>query len=387
VQRELREAEHRRVSREQRQQLLQNEKLAAMGTLLAAVAHELNNPLAVVVAQASLLQRTLENDPRQVRSEKILEAAERCARIVRNFLAMARQQPPERATVSLNQIIADTVELLAYGLRVDNIDLQLELSEPAPLVFADPHQLQQVIINLVTNAHDALRARASSRLTIRSELHGERAVFEVEDTGEGIPADIRARIFEPFFTTKPVGKGTGLGLALCHGIITSHGGAIAVESEVGKGTVFRIDLPAAASEPPSRDVLHPERARVTPKRILVVDDEPEVASGLLDILTLEGHRVDVASGGETALRLADMASYDLVMSDMRMPEMDGPTLYRQLVAHHPSLAHRFIFLTGDMFRSDADEFFKETGAVYLGKPCTYDEIVEAVERVLSTGRP
>jgi signal transduction histidine kinase/CheY-like chemotaxis protein len=383
IQRELREAELRRLSREQREQLFRNEKLAAMGMLLAAVAHELNNPLAVVMAQATLLQKTLKGDPRQARSDKIVQAAERCARIVRNFLALARHQPPERSLVSVNEIVQEAVELLAYSLRSDSVDVVFDLAASVPAVWADPHQLQQVVINLVSNAHYALSSRSGiRRLTLSSAVDApkERVIVRVTDNAGGIPPEIRSRIFEPFFTTKPEGQGTGLGLALCQGIVQGHGGSISVESETGLGTTFTIELPSASLTQVNHPVAHTP-ANLTSRQILVVDDEPEVADAIAEMLIMMGHRVDAVAEAKSALQLLDESPYEVVISDMRMPGVDGPTLYRQIIAGHPDLERRFVFLTGDTFRPETQQFFEETQAVHLIKPCTFDELATAVQQL------
>jgi two-component system NtrC family sensor kinase len=387
IQRELREAELRSIARSQREQLQQNEKLAAMGTLLAGVAHELNNPLTVVMHQATLLQRSLIDDPRQARTDKILQAVRSCSRIIDNFLALARHEPPRRVPVGVNDVVEAAMDLVSYALRIDNIDIAVDLARELPNILGDPHQLQRVVINLVSNAQYAMRPRPTPRiLTIRSNVDTEssRVELRVSDTGGGISPEIRSRIFDPFFTTKPTGKGTGLGLALCHGIISAHGGTIAVESDMGTGTTFTITLPIASAVPLEEDraevAIAP--ARVPEQRILVVDDEPDVASALSDILTAQGHRVNVAADGRSALQLLDKGVYDIVVSDMRMPELDGPALYREVVARHPLLESSFVFITGDTFSPDTDAFLSRTGAVYLNKPCTFGDIEGAVRQVL-----
>jgi two-component system NtrC family sensor kinase len=287
----------------------------------------------------------------------------------------------------VNDVIDAAMDLVSYALRIDNIDIAIDLANDVPNVLADPHQLQRVIINLVSNAQYVLRSRPAPRiLTIRSEVdpYGERVVISVSDNGGGIPPDIRSRIFDPFFTTKPVGKGTGLGLALCHGIITAHGGTITVESEADVGTTFTITLPIASTETAEEESTGVVDApsRIPAQRILVVDDEPDVASALSDILSAQGHRVNVAGDGRSALQLLDRGVYDIVVSDMRMPELDGPALYREVVSRHPLLENSFVFITGDTFSPDTDAFFGQTGAVYLNKPCTYDDIEGAVQQVL-----
>ena len=232
--------------RERTDQLLQSEKVATMGSLLAGVAHELNNPLAVVMGQAMLLQESTAESSHKIRADKIHAAAERCARIVKNFLALARNRPPERGPVAVNSVITQAVVLLAYELRTSGVEVELRLAESLPVFQADGHQLHQVIVNLLANAHQAMRQAAGPRrVTVASEFDAaaSRVRVTLSDTGPGIPRELQARIFEPFFTTKPAGEGTGLGLSLCRGIVEEHGGTLTVES----GSRFVLRLPAAES--------------------------------------------------------------------------------------------------------------------------------------------
>jgi two-component system NtrC family sensor kinase len=278
----------------QRQQeaLYQREKLAAMGSLLASVAHELNNPLSVVMVQADLLSLELKDEPLVERIKAMSQSAERCVHLVRNFLALARQNPPQRSQVSLNAVVEDVMELLSYTLRVDNIDLIWRPAEDLPPLWADQHQLHQVVVNLVTNAHQALRGTAAPRqlmLTTRHDPTRRQVSLEVADTGPGIPSALRERIFEPFFTTKPPGVGTGLGLPFCQGIIAGHGGTISVESQPGHGTVFRVDLPVEAVPVPAPETPPPQTSPSSAgKTLLVVDDEPGITSALAYLLRRDG---------------------------------------------------------------------------------------------------
>jgi signal transduction histidine kinase len=385
IQRELREAERRSTARAQREQLHQNEKLAALGTLLAGVAHELNNPLTIILHQATLMQRELREDPRGERAGRILEAVSTCSRIVKNFLALARHEPPRRVPVSVNDVVYAAIDLVAYGLRIDNIDVKLELTEPMPPVSGDPQQLERVVMNLVSNAQYAMRSRPEPRsLTLRSgvDAAAQRVLLSITDSGAGIPPELRSRIFEPFFTTKPTGDGTGLGLALCHGIVSAHDGTIAVSGETDAGTTFVISLPigspAVADEAGARKRI----SSIPGLRILVVDDEPYVALAFSEILSTQGHIVEVAENSRAALEMIETGVYAIVMTDMRMPDLDGPSLYRKVTAKCPVLGKSFLFVTGDSFSPETDRFLKETGAVYLVKPCTSEEVELAVEQVL-----
>jgi signal transduction histidine kinase len=373
---------------ERTRQLLQSEKLATMGALLAGVAHELNNPLSVIAGQAGLLRQTVGAGPLGTRAEKIAKAADRCARIVKNFLALARQHPPERQRVRLNLVVGEAVELLAYPLRVDNVEVKLELAEDLPILWADPHQLHQVVVNLVTNAHYAMRGNPPPRrLTLATLYHPAqgRVSLEVADTGPGIPPAVQARIFEPFFTTKPSGEGTGLGLSLCLEIVEAHGGTIRVESQPGRGAAFLMELPVeippvAASEAQANEALPPIRE----KAILVVDDEPEIAGLLAEMLSLEGHRVETAGSGVIALEKLRERAYDVILSDMRMPGLDGPGLYRELERHHPELVRRFISITGDTLSPETREFLEQTEAPSLSKPFVMDDVRRVVQQILRT---
>ncbi|MBI2158648.1 MAG: response regulator [Candidatus Rokubacteria bacterium] len=314
------------------------------------------------------------------------DAAERCARIVRNFLALARQRPPERGRVALDQVVHEAVELLAYPLRVDSVEVALELARNLPALWADAHQLHQVVVNLVSNAHHAVREATSPRritLTTRQEAGGGSVVLEVADSGRGIPREIQARLFEPFFTTKPPGQGTGLGLALCKGIVEAHGGSIEAASPPGSGAVFRVELPvenapvaaaaarAAAASPPVRG-----------QRILVVDDEAEIAALLSEMLAADGHRVEIAANGVEALEKLGAGGHDLVISDLRMPELDGPGLYLEVTRRHPALLRRMVFVTGDTLGPESLEFLHRTNVPTLGKPFDLDDIRRVVQQVL-----
>jgi PAS domain S-box-containing protein len=372
----------------QRDALLQSEKLAAMSALLAGVAHELNNPLAVVVGRAALLGQQLAGGPLEAPVGKLVQAAERCARIVKNFLALARQYPPERQTVRLNQIVQEALELMAYALRVDNVEVVLDLELGQPALWADPHQLHQVVVNLVSNAHHAMREIPPPhprRLTLRSRADAERGrvTLEVTDTGPGIPPEVRSRLFEPFFTTKPIGQGTGLGLSLCRGIVEGHGGQITLESEPGRGATFRVELPIQAAPGPAQERrAAPAEAVARDRRILVVDDEPEVARLVADVLEREGQHVEMAADGRAALEKLRRDDFDLIVSDIKMPELDGPGLYREVARLRPELARRMVFLTGDTLGPEPQRFLKDAGALWVNKPFSPDEVRQVVGRAL-----
>jgi signal transduction histidine kinase/CheY-like chemotaxis protein len=371
---------------QQQEALFQREKLAALGSLLTSVAHELNNPLAIIVIQADSLREEFGSGPATELLGDIAQAADRCKRLVHSFLTLARQHPPERLTVDLNALISRTMELLAPSLRLDNIAVHLHLDASLPPLCADPHQLQQVVVNLVTNAQQALREITTPRqlsLTTRSDPTRPRLTFEVADTGPGVSPLLQGRIFEPFFTTKPPGIGTGLGLSLCRGILEAHGGTISITSVPGQGATFCVELPTVEGV---ETVPAPVDSATSPlargQTVLVVDDEPSLAKGLARLLRRDGYSVDVVDNGRLALARLQERTYDLILSDLRMPELDGQGLYRALAQQYPHLLQRFIFLTGDTLSPETLDFFAQHEVPRLIKPFTVAEVRRVVRQAL-----
>ena len=371
--------------RERTEQLLQSEKVATMGSLLAGVAHELNNPLAIMMGQATLLRESAAGTPYAARADKIHTAGARCARVVKNFLALARNHPPERGPVALSSVVAQAIELLAYELRTSSIDVELRLSDSVPVFQADGHQLHQVIVNLIANAHHAMRQTTGPRrITLASEFDAAaaRVRLTIADTGPGIPREIQARIFDPFFTTKPAGEGTGLGLSLCRGIVEEHGGTLTVESEVGHGATFVVLLPATTVGAANAAEAVERAVPVSPKTILVVDDEPDIAAILAETLQHDGHKVDVAADGAEALVRVQSRDYDVIFTDTKMPRMDGPTFYRDLIRRLPAFTRRVVFVTGDVMDREKREWLESTGCLTLAKPFDVNDVRRAVHRVV-----
>jgi two-component system NtrC family sensor kinase len=299
---------------------------------------------------------------------------------------MARRHPPERGHVSLNHLLRDAVELLAFELRIANVEVSFDLQKDLPLVWADAHQLKQVVVNLITNARQAVQDAAPPRrlcLRTRCDAPDQRVRIEVADSGPGVPGEIRARVFDPFFTTKPDGEGTGLGLALARGIVEGHGGAIAIESSPGEGARFVIELPVETSPGASDEPDDLATAPPVPgKTILVVDDEPAVASLLAEALSRDGYKVDMAANGAVALRMLGTRDYDLIMSDSGMPVLSGPELYQEVERREPRLTRRFVFVTGDILNPKTRAFLASTGAPQLEKPFTVESIKRVVRRAL-----
>ena len=370
--------------RQMQERLLQAEKLAALGELISGVAHELNNPLTAVMGYAQLLQAAPVDEQMRADLQCIYEQAERASRIVQNLLDFARKRPPERKLVDLNELLERTLALRSYELRVENIQVITELDETLPRTLADPHQMQQVFMNIIVNAEQAMsEAHGWGILTVRSRALKDRIRVEIADDGPGIPAEIMSRIFDPFFTTK--GQGTGLGLSICYGIVTGHGGQIWAESPNEKGgATFVIELPLVKEEEPEAEKLASPLSPVAapPSRILVVDDEESVRALFRRLLRQEGHEVHLAASGVEALQALARASYDLIICDVKMPGMDGKALYYRVMELYPELAPRILFITGDVIATDTQQFLDETGNPYVSKPFEINQFLQVVQEAL-----
>jgi len=365
-------------------QLLQAEKMAALGQTVSGVAHELNNPLATILSWAERLsQRPNLEDAIRRGLETILSESERAARIVRNLLTFARKRQTTRAMVDVNQVVRETIALRAYEQRVTNITVIDALAAGLPQVFADGHQVQQVLLNLVINAEQAMiGANGRGTLVVRTwhDADQESVILEVNDDGPCIPDDLQPKIFDPFFTTKEVGKGTGLGLTVAYAIVQEHGGRIRLESRPNVGASFYVELPISGGKlpprPPTRVAL--DDVAVAGASILVVEDETKLASAVVDALRDAGYIVQHAADGEEALGKVQTDAFDLVICDLKMPRMDGMVFYRMLSAAAPGLARRVIFVTGDVAGTDAEKFLQESGCRWLAKPFRLGDLLRAV---------
>lgn len=377
------------VIERQRDALRHSEKLSAMGSLLAGVAHELNNPLAIVMGRAGLLEEKAAGTPLAEDARRILDAAQRCARIVRTFLNMARQKPAERAPVQLNDIARAAADMLGYTLRSHDIELALDLAPELPAVQADGDQIGQVVLNLIVNAQQALASHARDRrIRIATGLEPPRpgrefrVWLEVSDSGPGVPEPLRGSIFEPFFTTKAEGAGTGLGLSVSRSIVREHGGHLQLRP-TAEGACFRLSLPISGEAEPATQPMPLEAAEAAPQaRVLVVDDEPEIAELLRAYLEADGYEVATAESGAVALALLAEARFDAIVSDLRMPDTDGAALWREVKLQHPPLARRMLFVTGDTLSPGARGFLAETGCPWLDKPFTKAELLERLQDLL-----
>ncbi len=374
-------------------QFAQSEKLSSLGEMISGVAHELNNPLGSVIGYAQLLQREEVDEDISRKLAAICEEAARCRKIVQDLLRFARPHTPERRLLDINGAVESVLQLLGHQFHVDDIPIEVDLDPGMPGVLGDFHLLQQVFVNIIYNAHQALKARGGpGRIRARSFVRDGRVVVEIQDNGPGIEPENLKRIFDPFFTTKEVGRGTGLGLSLAHSTVRQHGGTLLVTSRPGEGATFVVELPAspgtmqavgstdrvAETGPPAASA-----SRMDGKRILVVEDEGHLADVMVEALEAHGLVVETAGNGRAAKQRVSSRAYDLIISDLKMPQMNGREFYRYVAAAQPALARRIIFSTGDTASPETQAFFEEVGNPFLAKPFNLTELIRVVDSVLA----
>ena len=403
-----------------KEQLVQREKLAAMGQLASGVAHELNNPLQGVLGYAELM---LAANPAELETEElraIRDNANRAAGIVRNLLTFAGRNANARGWHQVNTIVRDALAGREAELARAGTDLRLAVGDRMPLVYVDQIRLEDVIVNLVQNAEAAINVRREGNsvsaivppsargeivVTTRLEHHPDRIILEVADNGSGLKDEDLSRIFDPFFTTQEVGRGTGLGLSMCYGIVRQHGGHISASNRPTGGAIFTVDLPvmaesvitasAAAARVPSAppepvpppapafEIIQPDEAEVdrSPRRrtALVVDDEESNAALVRRVLAGAGYDVESTTLSRRALAMIERTAYDAVVADVKMPELSGPELYGRVCQIRPEMARRFIFITGDIDGEDTRQFLTQTRCSYFLKPFNLEKLTAAVD--------
>ena len=371
--------------RETQAQLVQAAKMSALGQLVSGVAHELNNPLSVIIGYGQLLLSRDVPPTLKRPLELMVSQGDRMAKIVRNLLYFARQRPPERASVDVRQVMEQTLALRLNHLTLSGIVVERDFPDALPVINGDAQQLEQVFLNLLLNAEQAiLEAMPSGRIVLRARLRpdGRAILVQIVDDGPGIPPDALPRVFEPFYTTKTVGMGTGLGLSVSYGIVQEHGGRLSVESRP-RETTFTLELPI--TQAPVRDRAARER-RVyhgVGKVALVVEDEPSVLDLVVTLLGESGWRVEAALGGRAGLDSVRRNRYDLIVSDIRMPDGDGQEFYEHALAHDPALRSRFIFITGDTAGDRARAFIDGAEVPVVEKPFSPMAFEEAVWRLMA----
>jgi len=372
-------------------QLVQSEKLSAVGQFVAGVAHELNNPLTAVIGFSELLSQTGTDEKVRPHLDLIAKSAHRCHKIVQNLLSFARQHAPERKLAQVNGTIDEVLELMAYDLRTSNIEVQRDFQPDLPAILADPHQLQQVFVNIIGNARQAIQAfRPDGSIRVRTRVAGNQVRIEFIDNGPGIRAENLSRIFDPFFTTKAVGKGTGLGLSLSYGIIQEHRGQIRVESQVGHGATFVIELPAGAAaagllpESERAGTMGPGADAPSGRSVLVIDDEDWILQLTRELLRHAGHAAETAAGGEEGLAALRRRNFDVIVCDWKMPGLNGMQFYEHLLATAPATAARVMFMSGDVINERFQEFLRRHEKICLSKPFPIEEFQDAIARQLTT---
>ena len=368
--------------------LRRTERLAGLGTLVGGVAHELNNPLTAIKGFSSMMLMDVRGEADREALEVMKREADRAAQIVANLRRLARDTQEDeapRGPVDLNEVIGHVLQVRAYTLGTHNIEFEADMDPDLPPVSADRGQMEQVLLNLVVNAEQALAGRPRPRITLTTRATERGAALAVSDNGHGIPENQVERIFDPFYTTKAPGEGTGLGLSLVHGIVADHGGRVHVDSVVGEGTTFRIDFPAASvwvaeEAPPGPDPFAPA---AEPLRVLVVDDEDSIRRTLLRYLTRRGHRVSVAAEGGEALRLLEAAEdgFDVILSDMRMPGLSGERLYASLRERADGMDRRLVFMSGDALGDTTAEVLAATAVPVILKPFDLASVADMLESV------
>jgi signal transduction histidine kinase len=373
-------------------QLIQSEKLSAVGEFVAGVAHELNNPLAAVLGFSEMLKETeVAETPRRY-LDMIYKSAQRCQKIVQSLLSFARRHQPEHKPVSVNKLVEAVLEIVAYPLRTSNIEVVTKFDPKLPVVMADEHQIQQVFLNIVNNARQALEThqpQPNGRIKITTETCEPNIRVIIQDNGPGIAEENLRRIFDPFFTTKEVGKGTGLGLSLCYGMIKEHGGNIKPSSRPGEGATFTIELPiaydfgGAIETLPTAGAEKPDPREGAGKKILVIDDEESILQMIHDGLSRSGYRVDTVADGETALQRLKENHYDAVFCDWKMPGLNGRQVYERLRATNPGLCRRVIFITGDVINEQMQKFLEVEKRPCLAKPFKLAELRNVIKAVLA----
>jgi PAS domain S-box-containing protein len=380
--------------RQLEQQLRQSEKLSALGQMISGIAHELNNPLAVIKGYVQLILAHHELQAQTRKDlEKVGQESNRAAKLVANFLSFARNQPAHRELLDLNKMVERLAELRRFDLMAGKTAIELKLEPTLPAILADPDQVQEVIVNLTNNALQAMAGNGRPpRLRFSTRTVGKNVQLMVEDSGPGVPEELRVKIFEPFFTTKEVGTGTGLGLSLAHSLMTEHGGRIFYrESELG-GAGFVVEFPAAEGRPAATGdtttMLVRPTAPLSPgqgSRVLVLDDEKGIADMLSEMLGILGYETRVCNAAADALEWIDKERFDAVISDFRMPGINGEQFYGLARDRKPELAPRIIFLTGDVVNEETQRFLQSTGNPHLAKPFDLAKVQKIVAETIRVG--
>jgi two-component system NtrC family sensor kinase len=360
--------------------------MAAVGQLISGVAHELNNPLTAILGYSQLLQNNPEVGPKAGEyTEKLLRQTQRTHRIVQNLLSFARQSKLQRHIVDINRVIEDTITLREYDLKLNNVVVIRDLEARLPSTTGDPHQLQQVFLNILNNACDAIQEKqnAKGQIEVRTLARDGYIIAEFADNGPGIKDP--SKVFDPFYTTKAVGKGTGLGLSICYGIVNEHGGEITAENRKPEGALFRVKLPilTGGTKPAVPATTNVEEVPAG-ARILLVDDEEAVLELEQEILKGKVFSVLTARSGQDAVNLLERETVDLIVADLKMPgEISGKDVFFWIQKHRPQLQQRFILTMSDARQDEVRSLLEEHHVQYIQKPFNVNEFLSLVQRSLT----
>ena len=369
--------------------LLQAEKMSVLGEMISGIAHELNNPLTGVMGYSELLLSYNLDSKIKNKLEKIHNESLRCRKIVQNLLTFARKHKPERNYIDINRLLKNSIDLKSYDLRVSGIHVNTEFDETLPKTMADPHQLQQVFLNIINNAQYAMLDCEIERvktLRLRTAQHNGQILISISDNGPGISKQNLRKIFTPFFTTKEPGKGTGLGLSVCYGIIKEHDGEISAGSTDHEGATFTITLPVISKDT-SLEYGSSENGNnqslAAHKNILVIDDDEIVSSLLYDLLKMQGHEVEVARNGKSGIDMIMKSEYDIILCDIKMPVMNGQKVYNALVDIRPDLLSKFLIVTGDTINPNVNQFILNNNIPNIEKPFDQKELLDKINGILA----
>ncbi len=367
-----------------RSQLIQAEKLSSIGTLVSGVAHEINNPLTAILGFSEMLLSKGGDLPADVARGigVIHQQAERTSKIVRDLLRFSRKQDVERTSLEISDVLEGVFSLQAHGLRSENIEILRDYGAGHMRVFGNMSQLQQVFMNIIQNgAYELKKAHGGGVIAVRTEMRDGEALVFFENDGPPIPPDVMSRLFDPFFTTKGVGEGTGLGLSISYGIVKDHGGRVWAENIGESGVRFVVALPLDGSEiSPNQTVKKPAGREFSGLCVLVVEDEREVREWLLTLLRTNGAVVHSSENGKEAIEQARANDYDLIISDLKMPEMDGFKVGEWLREHRPEQFRRFMLITGSI-DSEVVEFSRNFGCRVLQKPFSQNELFASIREM------
>jgi two-component system NtrC family sensor kinase len=371
------------TTRRLREQVTQSEKLSSLGRMIAGVAHELNNPLTSVIGYAQLIRTMPPGDKLSARLDTIRKEAERCRRIVQNLLRFARVHVPDRRPFSLNEVVENMAQLLSYPVRSSGCRIALELDRSIPSIVGDAHEIEQAMVNLVTNAQQAMSSgETPGTITLRTALGPSGVVvLEVDDEGPGIQESARSKVFDPFFTTKPAGQGTGLGLWLVYNAVSAHGATISVDSTPSGGARFHLEFPPGPDVRETVAGVTAEAFDDAPRvsaRILVLDTEAALAALICETLCAEGHDAVAVLDAREALDRLTSEPFDLVVSDVALPGLSGDRFAREVGRIRPDLLERVLLTTGDWVSREPDAVARRLGAGLLRKPFELDELRRVV---------